>query len=103
MIEVIKFFQKEEIALRLELDMPKGLEQQLTTIVLNATQEALNRKKRLDEQSEWMDLKTGAKYAGVSYATFIKFRELGLQVVEIDGIKRISKDEINRFYKENQF
>ena len=87
--------------MRLELDMPKGLEQELTNIVLDATQKAMDQSRERHEQNEWMDLKTGAKYAGVSYATFIKFRERGLQIVEIDGIKRISKSEIDRFYKEN--
>lgn len=47
--------------------------------------------------SEWMSLKEGAKYAGVSYNTFIKFRVMGLKVSEIDGIKRVSKTEIDSF------
>lgn len=52
---------------------------------------------------EWMTLKEGADYAGVSYNTLIKFRLMGLKVVEIDGIKRISKTEIDNFFKENSF
>lgn len=46
---------------------------------------------------EWMSLKEGASYASVSYNTFIKFREMGLKVSEIDGVKRVSKKEINFF------
>jgi len=54
---------------------------------------------RLNTQTEWLDLKSGAKYAGVSYNTFIKFRKLGLQVAEVDGIKRVKRSHIDRFLK----
>lgn len=50
---------------------------------------------------EWMSLKEGAAYAGVSYNTFLKYRLLGLKITVIDGIKRISKTEIDRFLNEN--
>lgn len=51
----------------------------------------------------WMSLKEAAIYAGVSYNTFIKFRTLGLKVCEIDGIKRVSKKEIDRFLEEYSY
>lgn len=39
--------------------------------------------------SGWLSLKDDAKYAGVvSYNTYRKFRVMGLQVCEIEGIKR---------------
>ena len=47
--------------------------------------------------SEWMSLKEGAKYAGVSYNTFAKFREMGLRVSVIDGVMRVSRKEIDKF------
>ena len=53
--------------------------------------------------SGWMTLKEGAKYAGVSYNTLMKYRTLGLQVCEIDGVKRISRKEIDRFFQEHSF
>ena len=56
-----------------------------------------------NQQKEWMNLKEGAKYAGVSYNTFIKFRTMGLKVVEIDGLKRVSKSEIDNFLNSNSF
>ncbi|MFS0819182.1 helix-turn-helix domain-containing protein [Lysinibacillus sp. 1P01SD] len=49
---------------------------------------------------EWLSLKEAAKYAGVSYNTFVKFRHKGLKVCEIEGVKRVSKKEINRFLEE---
>lgn len=57
----------------------------------------------LNNQSEWLDLKSAAKYAGVSYNTFIKFRMMGLKVTEIGGIKRVKKSEIDRFLKSHSY
>lgn len=51
----------------------------------------------------WLSLKDGAKYAVVSYNTLMKYRTLGLQVCEIDGVKRISCKEIDRFFQEYSF
>lgn len=50
---------------------------------------------------QWMTLKEGAAYAGVSYNTFMKFRIRGLKICEIDGVRRISKKEIDNFLNEN--
>jgi len=54
-------------------------------------------------QQEWLDLKSGAKYAKVSYNTFIKYRKKGLRICEIDGVKRVQKSEIDRFLQEHSF
>lgn len=54
-------------------------------------------------QSGWLSLQEAAKYAGVSYNTFIKFRQMGLKVCEIDGIRRVSRKEIDRFLEEHCF
>ena len=55
------------------------------------------------QPKEWLSLKEGASYAGVSYNTFLKFREMGLKVTEIDGIKRVSKSTIDSFYDQHSF
>lgn len=52
---------------------------------------------------EWMSLSEASKYVGVSYNTFGKFRLMGLKVCEIDGIKRVSKIEIDSFLKKHSF
>ncbi|WDV06155.1 helix-turn-helix domain-containing protein [Lysinibacillus irui] len=52
---------------------------------------------------EWMTLKEAAAYSGVSYNTFIKFRTMGLKVTEIDGVKRVSKKEVDRFMESYSF
>ena len=49
---------------------------------------------------EWMSLKEGADYANVCYNTFIKFRDCGLKISEINGVKRVSKTDIDNFLKE---
>lgn len=50
-----------------------------------------------------MTLKEGAAYADVSYNTLMKFRVMGLKVFEIDGVKRVSKTEIDNFLNKNSF
>lgn len=52
---------------------------------------------------EWLSLKEGAQYAGVSYNTFIKFRELGLRVEEVEGVKRVARKKIDTFFENHSF
>lgn len=59
--------------------------------------------KIVNHTKSWMSLKEAAHYAGVSSNTFIKFRLRGLKVCEIDGIKRVSRKEIDRFLEEHSF
>ncbi|WCH47033.1 helix-turn-helix domain-containing protein [Lysinibacillus sp. OF-1] len=53
--------------------------------------------------NEWLSINLAAKYVGVSYNTFIKFRNMGLKICEIDGIKRVSRKEIDRFLEEYSY
>lgn len=53
--------------------------------------------------NEWMTLANGAKYAGVSYNTFVKFQRMGLKVSQIEGVKRVSRKEIDYFLENNSF
>lgn len=62
---------------------------------------ASNLENKFTLNKEWLSLKEGAAYAGVSYNSLMKFRLMGLKICEIDGIKRISKSEIDNFLKEN--
>jgi len=89
--------------MRIELDMPQGLAEQLKQVVLNATKEAIEEQQKQLATKQWLSLKEGAVYAGVSYNSFIKFRLLGMKVCEIDGIKRVSKKEIDSFLENNSF
>ena len=76
---------------------------ELEGIVLKAVQKALQASQHEFVDSGWLSLKEGAKYAGVSYNTLLKYRQYGLQVCEIEGIKRISRKEIDRFFQEHSF
>lgn len=89
--------------MRIEFDMPEGLEKQLKQVVLSATKEAIELSQKQMTTKEWMNLREGALYAGVSYNSFIRFRAMGLKVCEIEGIKRVSKSEIDEFLKKNSF
>ncbi|QPQ34420.1 helix-turn-helix domain-containing protein [Lysinibacillus sp. JNUCC-52] len=75
----------------------------LENIITDAINKALLSTKQLMGINEWMSLKEGAKYAGVSYNTFMKFREMGLKVSEIDGVKRVSRKEIDHFLENHSF
>lgn len=55
------------------------------------------------QTKEWLSLKEGAAYAGVSYGTFIKFRKMGLKIAEVEGIKRVSRKEIDTFLENHSF
>jgi len=71
----------------------------LQNMVSSTIQQAVNSY----QPKEWLSLKEGASYAGVSYNTFLKFREKGLKVTEINGIKRVSKSTIDSFYDQHSF
>ena len=75
----------------------------LEEIVIKAVQKAIQTAHHEFVDGGWLSLKEGAKYAGVSYNTLMKYRTLGLQVCEIDGVKRISRKEIDRFFQEHSF
>lgn len=72
-------------------------------VVMKAVQKALLATQHQFMDSGWLSLKEGAKYAGVCNNTFVKFREMGLQVCEIEGIKRVSRKEIDRFLEDHSF
>ena len=49
------------------------------------------------QTKEWMNIKEACSYMGVAYNTFSKYRDLGLKIYEIEGVKRVSKKEIDEF------
>ncbi len=87
----------------IQLDMPVRLEKELQTVILTTLRQAILDSQKQNQNREWMSLKEGAAYAGVSYNTLMKYREMGLRVCEIEGVKRISKSEIDTFFSEHSF
>lgn len=72
-------------------------------LIVNTINKALQAAQHQFIESGWMTLRDGAKYAGVSYNTFIKFRVMGLKVCEVDGVKRVSRKEIDNFLESHSF
>lgn len=72
----------------------------LITDVVHRTLQSIQQK---FNYSEWMSLKEAAKYANVSYNTLMKFRVMGLKISEIEGVKRVSKKEVDRFLEQHSF
>ncbi len=91
----------EVIKVQHTFEVSKGLENILTELIINCTNQAI--KSQHFVSKEWFSLSEAAKYAGVSHNTLVKFRQLGLKVCEIDGIKRVSKKEIDRFLEEYSY
>lgn len=69
--------------------------------ILAAIKEAIT--SNLGFSKEWMSIAEAAKYAGVSHNTFAKFREMGLKVCQIEGVKRVSRKEIDNFLESYSF
>lgn len=78
-------------------------EPHLEELIANVVHQTLQSATQTFATSEWMSLKEGAKYADVSYNTFMKFRTKGLKVSEVDGVKRVSRKEIDRFLESCSF
>ena len=72
-------------------------------LIVNTLNKALSSSRQGFIHHEWMSLKEGAKYADVSYNTFMKFRLKGLKVSEVDGVKRVSRKEIDKFLENHSF
>ena len=87
----------------LQLEVSTGLERELQSVILTTIRQAVQDLQQQNPSKEWMSLKEGAAYAGVSYNTLIKFRSMGLRVCEIERVKRISKSEIDTFLNKHSF
>ncbi|MGN7479816.1 helix-turn-helix domain-containing protein [Solibacillus silvestris] len=78
-------------------------EANMEKLILTVVTKTISSLKESFGDSEWMSLKEAAKYANVSYNTLMKFRVMGLKISEIDGVKRVSKKEVDRFLEEHSF
>lgn len=73
--------------------------EQAATLIIKKIEDTLENYSKQIHSKEWLTIKEAAEYIGVSTNTFAKMRQMGLQVCEIEGIKRVSKTEIDRFLK----
>lgn len=89
--------------MKLEFDVIPSLEKQIESVVLQTTEKAVQKYYERNAAKEWFSIKEACEYIGISFNSFAKLRNLGLKVCEIDGIKRVSKKEIDRFLEGNSF
>ncbi|MCK1989362.1 DNA-binding protein [Lysinibacillus fusiformis] len=82
-------------------EVSEGLESILTELIINYTNQAI--KSQHFVSKDWFSLSEATVYVGVSYNTFMKFRLMGLKISEINGVKRVSKKEIDRFLEQHSF
>ena len=92
--------EKEMDQLINNIEQLYSIENQLKSWITDAMKDY---QKHHTTTKEWMNIKEACDYIGVSYNTFTKYRELGLKVSEIDGIKRVSKAEIDNFLNKHSF
>lgn len=59
--------------------------------------------KSLKTSTEWMNLKTAAAYLNVSHKTLMTFRPIGLEIVEIGRLRRVSKTALDEFMQKHSF
>lgn len=78
-------------------------EKNLNEIIATTTLNVIKQIQGKIIQKEWLTLSEAAKYAGVSHNTFVKFREMGLKVSQVDGIKRVSRKEIDAFLEKYSY
>lgn len=78
-----------------------GLEEQIKVVVIESVQKAMSEYKESLNNKDYFTLKEAQEYIGVSNATFNKFRMMGLKVMEVDSVKRVSKKHIDLFMEEN--
>lgn len=89
--------------MQINLETPSGLEEELKMMVLEAAKSAMELYKNSLVSKEWFSLREAQDYIGVSNVTFSKFRTMGLKVMEVDSVKRVSKKELDRFMEENSY
>ncbi|MDT3391996.1 MAG: helix-turn-helix domain-containing protein [Bacillota bacterium] len=87
--------------MKVQMLVPDDLKTQMEQMMYQAAAESFKKAAEVNSLPDWLKLKEAAKYANISNATLHNFINAGLKVCIIDGISRISKTEIDRFYKEH--
>ncbi|MCP1144869.1 helix-turn-helix domain-containing protein [Lysinibacillus endophyticus] len=83
--------------------MPQGLEEQLKSIVIEATEQAIQEYYERLVAKEWMSITEATKYLGVSHNTLRKYLSSEIPVCVLDGIKRVNKHDIDAFLRKNSY
>ena len=90
--------------MKFEIELPQlSFEKQIETVVFKGMEKSIEKYIERMTTKEWMNMKEAQEYIGVSFNTLQKFRQMGLPVFEIDGVKRISKTEIDNFLQKHSY
>lgn len=88
----------------LQIPLPDTFQEDFKAMLTIAAREAIATAKQQEVSygKEWLKQKEACEWLNISYGTLQLWRSKGLQVATVEGITLISKEEINRFLKENQ-
>lgn len=76
---------------------------QIKATFLQSAQEAFKAVSKRQTFGRYMNIKTASKYANVAENTFKKkFINVGLKVIDLDGLQRIDKQDLDKFMDENK-
>lgn len=70
--------------------------------ISEAIQKASETETKRKELPRYMTKAQAAKYCGCSFNTFQKYVRAGLRVIQIDGITRIDKNDVDEFLEQNK-
>lgn len=70
--------------------------------LLSMVKEVMNKANSMDRYKPYMNKKEAALYIGVSFNTLQKFIDKGMPVIEVDGVKLISKRDIDEFLEKKK-
>lgn len=88
----------------LRVPIPDDFQEQFNQMLTNVAREAIAtaKEQELNHGKEWMNQKEVCEWLDISYGTLQSWRVKGLKVSSIGRITLISKEEVNRFLREQQ-
>lgn len=87
----------DEKQLAVTVSLGNELDTAIKQQISSAIQLALSKQSEKQVSKEWMSLGDAAKYLSVSRKTLNGFITQGLKIVIIGGVKRVHKQDIDRF------
>lgn len=88
----------------INIPIPDTFQQDFTDMLTIAAREAIAAAKQQEASygKDWLKQKEACEWLNISYGTLQLWRSKGMKIATVEGITLISKEEINRFLKENQ-
>lgn len=70
--------------------------------IAQAIQKASETETKRRELPRYMTKAQAAEYCGCSFNTFQKYVRAGLRVIQVDGVNRIDKNDVDDFLEQNK-